>query len=59
MHNANWLNKVPYRETEIVCPVCGCVQKAIVYETIPFELYAHECKKCGYLILESEWHENK
>ena len=40
---------------KIVCPECGKVQKAKVKHTIPFPTYIHECEKCEYIIMESEW----
>lgn len=39
----------------IICPECGKVQKAKVKHTMPFDTYIHECKKCKYIIMESEW----
>lgn len=39
----------------IVCPECGCIQFAKVLDTIPFNTYIHECLKCEYIIMESEW----
>lgn len=39
----------------IICPNCGQIQCAKVENTIPFETYIHECEKCGYTIMESEW----
>ena len=40
---------------KIVCPECGQIQKAKVKHTIPFHTYIHECEKCKYIIMESEW----
>lgn len=59
MSNEEWLGRVNRRVEQIVCPVCGSIENAIVYETYPFELYAHICSKCGYQITESEWHKNE
>lgn len=39
----------------IICPNCGRIQCAKVEDTIPFMTYIHECEKCGYTIMESEW----
>jgi C4-type Zn-finger protein len=41
----------------IRCPECGQEQKAKVLHTIPFTTYIHECIKCNYVIMESEWDE--
>jgi len=42
---------------KIQCPNCGLKQMAIVEHTFPRPTYIHTCsnKKCGYLIMESEW----
>lgn len=40
---------------KIVCPECGQIQYAKVEDTIPFPTYIHECEKCEYIIMESEW----
>lgn len=39
----------------IICPECSQVQKAKIKHTIPFDTYIHECKRCKYIIMESEW----
>jgi len=44
---------------EIRCPQCRHIQKARVRKTFPFYTYMHICKKCGYVITESEWDEVK
>ena len=44
---------------KIKCPRCGHVQNAQVGKTFPFYTYMHICKKCGYVITESEWDEVK
>jgi len=41
----------------IKCPECETIQDAIVEHTIPFHTYIHDCIKCGFLIMESEWDE--
>ena len=38
----------------IVCPECNKLQKAKI-NNIPFPVYIHNCKKCDYIIMESEW----
>jgi C4-type Zn-finger protein len=43
----------------IRCPQCRHIQKARVLKTLPFYTYMHICKKCGYVITESEWDEVK
>ena len=40
---------------KIICPECGLIQYAKVEHTIPFSTYIHECEKCEYIIMESEW----
>ena len=47
-------SKVIGTET-IECPECGSHEKAEIEGDIFFASYLHECKKCGYLIMESEW----
>ena len=44
-----------YHIETIKCPECNTVQKAKVYHKTPFYDYTHECEKCGYIIMESEW----
>ena len=38
----------------IICPACNQLQKAKI-NNIPFATYIHKCKKCDYIIMESEW----
>ena len=45
----------PNHVERIKCPNCGRVQYATVHESIPFNIYVHECTGCGYIIMESEW----
>ena len=40
---------------EIECPECGTRQIATVQHVLPWWAYVHECTKCGYVIMESEW----
>lgn len=39
----------------IICPECGKIQPAVVEHTWPFYSYVHECHRCHYTIMESEW----
>jgi hypothetical protein len=39
----------------IECPECEKQQGAFVEHTMPFYTRIHECIKCKYLIMESEW----
>lgn len=39
----------------IKCPECGTIQEAEVKESIPWNVKIHECDKCKYLIMESEY----
>lgn len=49
-----WLNKVSQHTVTIECLYCQSKEKAIVYETGPFYMYAYICSKCEYPIAESE-----
>ena len=40
---------------KIKCPECNQVQEATVEHTIPFTTFIHECDKCKYVIMESDW----
>ena len=40
---------------KIVCPNCGKTQLAEVGVNPIWNVYVHECKKCKYIIMESEW----
>ena len=44
-----------YEYDEIVCPECGQIQLGQIEDTIPFPTFIHNCHKCGYIIMESEW----
>lgn len=44
-----------YHIETIKCPNCNVVQKAKVLHKTPFYDYTHECEKCKYIIMESEW----
>lgn len=39
----------------IECPQCLNIQDAPVGHTQPVYSYTHDCRYCGYTILESEW----
>jgi len=39
----------------IICPECNSKEKAEVTFTFPWPTYIHDCKSCGYTIMESEW----
>jgi C4-type Zn-finger protein len=41
----------------IRCPNCEHVQDAeiITDDIYPWPIYIHECERCDYLIMESEW----
>ncbi len=42
---------------KIICPECKVVQKAkeVFYKCDPWPTYIHDCEKCEYIIMESEW----
>lgn len=42
-------------EEIIKCPNCGKIQRATVCHTFPWYSYVHDCEKCSYIIMESEW----
>jgi hypothetical protein len=39
----------------IKCPNCESHENSLVKFTWPFNTFIHECKKCKYVIMESEW----
>lgn len=39
----------------IICPNCNSKQLGEVEETFPWLTFIHECEKCNYIIMESEW----
>lgn len=39
----------------IKCPECGTIQLANVMDTTLWLVYLHDCEKCKYIIMESEW----
>lgn len=44
-----------FHTERIICPECGSNLIAKVFHTLPFYIYVHECEKCSYVIMESEW----
>lgn len=42
-------------EETIVCPECAAIERATVIHTVPWYSYVHECTKCGFIIMESDW----
>ena len=55
----NPLDEAGWHREKIICPACGEVQDAVVYDTKPWACYVHECTDCKYLIMESEWELSK
>lgn len=53
----NQPKQVWHHHEKIVCPSCQSVEVAIVKHTFPWWSYIHNCSKCGYTIMESEWDE--
>lgn len=47
------------KQVRIWCPACEHEQTAKVmqFKNDPAPCYVHECIKCGYWIMESEWNE--
>lgn len=47
------------KDVTIQCPECQEIQLATVeyVSDLPWEVYYHECRKCGHVILESEGNE--
>lgn len=46
------------KPVRIECPECHEIQAAEVEYLYNFwDIYYHQCIKCGYIILESEWNE--
>lgn len=45
---------------KIKCPECSSIEDAIVIHAktdFDWSTYIHDCSKCGYTIMESEWEE--
>jgi ribosomal protein S27E len=47
------------KKVKIICPECGSIQNAEIKFGIPWNTYIHDCEKCGFTIMESEWNEIK
>lgn len=67
---ADWLDGDAFKRVKkskhgwtetIVCPECWFTQKATVTHRKgdPWPTFIHECERCGYLIVESEWGDGK
>jgi hypothetical protein len=52
---ASHLDQFTKHQDLIRCPCCGLEQLADVIHTEPWETRVHNCVKCGYVIMESEW----
>lgn len=47
-------------ERIIECPECGIIQIAVAdHTTVPFSTFIHDCKNCGFVIMEQDWCEVK
>lgn len=42
---------------KIRCPNCQTIEEAEIKESIPFNIYIHNCSKCDFTIMESDWEE--
>ena len=51
----NGTPKVKHHNETIVCPECNAIEHATVMHTVPWYSYVHECTKCGYIVMESDW----
>jgi predicted RNA-binding Zn-ribbon protein involved in translation (DUF1610 family) len=58
----NWIKRLfskakqpAFHAVTIQCPECGMIQQAKVEHTNFWNIYVHDCTKCGYTIMESEW----
>jgi predicted transposase YbfD/YdcC len=49
------LHKSHYED--IICQGCQEVERAEVVHTRPWFSYVHECSKCGFINMESDWTE--
>lgn len=43
------------RSELIRCPECEEPQFGTILEAVPFPIYVHTCRKCKYVITESDW----
>lgn len=50
---------VSQHEEKIICPECKSIETATVLHTFPWATFIHECSKCKYVIMESEWEKLK
>jgi predicted RNA-binding Zn-ribbon protein involved in translation (DUF1610 family) len=46
---------ITYHTERIKCPECGHEQRATVVHCWPWNAHIHDCEKCGYTIMESDW----
>lgn len=53
------MKNVEFHSEKIRCPKCNKLQLAKVRHTTPFYTFIHNCEKCGYTIMESEWNTDK
>ena len=51
----NGTPRVKHHNETIVCPECNAIEHATVMHTVPWYSYVHECTKCGYIVMESDW----
>jgi hypothetical protein len=51
----DWMARLHHHTETIKCPECGLVQDAKVVHTEPWDTRIHDCVKCEYVIMESEW----
>jgi Zn ribbon nucleic-acid-binding protein len=49
------MNDIKSHVETIQCPECKTIQDALVLHTMPLATYIHDCVKCEYTIMESEW----
>lgn len=40
---------------KIICPECEHIQLAKVMDMEPWNVFIRKCRKCGYMITESDW----
>jgi len=46
-------------KTFVICPGCGSIELAEIKEGIPWNTYIHNCGKCEFIIMESDWNPAK
>lgn len=49
------MSKIKIINTKIRCPECESIEDAEVILAFPWSSFIHDCKNCGYTIMESEW----